>query len=109
MDMWWATIRIMAHSSGRGAEIDQASVGPRTALFRIQAEHIEGATAKAHLICEGIRLNPMAWNVQVTSVTSDRPDADTDASRREGRVGSYHGDEKQRFLRILSEASSRRK
>ena len=106
MDLWWATIRVMAHSTRRGDVVDKASVGTPRAVFRIRADNCDQALSKARLISAGIQTNPMVWQTKIESLTSVRPDCERIPGDDERRVDEFDGAVKDACSRIILDASS---
>ncbi len=68
MDRWIITVQVCPHSTGRGQEADQASVGERRQTVIVEAGDIESALSQAKLYLAGVRTNPMVWKAFVSSV-----------------------------------------
>lgn len=65
---WFVAIEAWPHSSGRGQEVDQATVGPREQHFVVKAVGMSDALEGAELIAVGMRTNPMVWRAPIVQI-----------------------------------------
>ena len=66
--IWNITISVFPHSTGRGAEEDQKSVGGTIQRFTVDAVEIGDAFELAKAIRQGIESNPMVWVTKILGV-----------------------------------------
>jgi hypothetical protein len=68
MSFYEVVIETWAHSTGRGAVVDQMQAGARESRYRVRAENIKEAMDIANTICIGIQQNPMVWQTPIKSI-----------------------------------------
>lgn len=69
MAHWKITVEVWPHSTGEGAEIDQAACGPRTQCRDVKADDIGEAIEKAILFAAGVCTNPRVWQAPIRTVS----------------------------------------
>jgi len=65
---WQITIEAWPHSTGNGADADQALAGERAHYFYVDAEDIGEAMKMARCFAEGMERNPAVWRAPIYGV-----------------------------------------
>ncbi len=65
MDHWRATVAVWPHSSGKGADVDQAFCGDRLQYLDFLAEDIDDALRVVKGFVRGIETNPAVWQAPI--------------------------------------------
>jgi hypothetical protein len=65
---WQIKIEAWPHSSGNGADKDQAACGWREKEFVVRADDFDAAHTLAKAIVAGVRSNPAVWQAPITSI-----------------------------------------
>jgi len=65
---WLIFLTVWAYSTGNGAEVDQASVGPANQSYKVEADDFDAAKVMAEHFLEGIRRNPRVWKAQIVGI-----------------------------------------
>jgi hypothetical protein len=73
MNRWRITIEAWPHSTGKGADKDQALAGEREQTFHVVAYDIREAMKLADCISEGMQSNPMVWKAPIKGIIQVPP------------------------------------
>ena len=67
-DVWIATIHVWPHTTGSGADVDQANAGAAVQSFEFIADGIDDALRLASSIVRGVETNPAVWKAPIVAL-----------------------------------------
>ena len=65
---WEVTMHVWPHSTGRGQKKDQEDCGACQHVVTVGANDVDDALEKAKLFRDGVKTNPMVWEVPIVSL-----------------------------------------
>lgn len=68
MSRWEIHIEAWPHSTGKGADADQAAAGERNHYFYVYAEDIGEALKMAQCFAEGMESSPAVWRAPIVAI-----------------------------------------